>query len=281
MNPDNTPVPSGAPQPITPTPEQSPVPAASPAVPQANPVPAPPTVPLPAPASSPQAGPVMQPIQGGSSQAPIIIAVIVGLVVALGALGFVGTKIFSSKSKQSPIVSTPPAALDASLTGAQEESKAREQQAVVPKGVTELKDKTIVDPEMGYTITAKSMAIGDFAVKGSSSFAEGKTTVAVEFINKDSNKYSGSAKNVMLSLLNSESITCMDQTTQYKAEMTAKGMVALTDAKEQADTVTGWNVYACESESINQLTLKYKRFAANVIGGKQTIPAKDFTIQLR
>ncbi len=200
-----------------------------------------------------------------------ILAIAIASIVALALLAAAAFALLNSANEPSE---TP--AQEAPVTTTEESV---ETPTASPEEIT--LNKSIVDDELGYTITAETMSIDKFQIPAKYADANSdRTVVAVTYKNTDSNKFAGSANNVVLRLIDStgKEVTA---TSLSDADLTAAGLTPLSEAKEANDTVQGTLVYWVNKDSTEKLTLKYKRPTSKVIGSDQTIPAKEFTVDLR
>jgi hypothetical protein len=279
MDPNQAPQTPQQPEPVTPAQPTQPAPMQSVPEPQAQPAAAftPDAMSQPAPVTQPNVAPQQMFAADSASTAaapksklPLIIAAVVVVLLLIGG----GIAIAAGGKKDTPVVkaTTPKAATKATTPTVAAKTDAQ----TIP-----LDNKVIVDDEMGYTIRATSLTIGKFSIperyKANNS---DKTVVTVHFKNSDTNKFSGSAKNLVLSLITSDSEK-ITETSLNDADITAAGLNRLTNAKEVNDTVEGEEVYWVPTAQLSKLTLRYKRLAAGVIGSDKTIPAKEFDIVLR
>ena len=216
----------------------------------------------------------------------IIVAVVIGGLLVVGAIGFAVMSATSQMRKKSEAV-----LLESKKKYSEEPTKNSDNKevsdpavaALSGPGLVKLSNKTIVDPEMGYTLTAKTLDTKSFSIPAKFASAQsGKTAVAVEYELKDTNKYYGSAKNTILTLVTADGTNIAPTTSLYEDQLVAKGLTSIDKAKETNDTVSGWDIYHVPTNKIDKLTLRYKRLAASVLGNdKTTIPTKVFEIPLQ
>lgn len=262
-----------------------------------NPIPAPPQPPLdvPQPPIPPTPTPVFSQPPIPSVPSPLanglqvdnskskLIAIVAITIVVLAGVGVAASVLLksdkddrSSTTKQSTTKSS-----SSTLEDTDKPDVTTEQTAPATTAVTTLSGKTISDPEMGYTLTAKTLDTKSFSLPAK--YAEtqkGNTPVAIEFELKDTNKFYGSAKYANLTLITADGRTVAPATSLYADQLKAKNLVSVDNAKEVNDVVSGWNIYHVPTDKLGKLTLRYKRQAVKVIGSDQTIPPKEFEIPL-
>ncbi|MBP9852528.1 MAG: hypothetical protein QG629_110 [Patescibacteria group bacterium] len=242
------------------------------------------STPVTAPAATPAPVTVTQPAsvtQGAASNNTalyVVIAVLGTLLVAVLLFFLLGSGKKDTDSSQTvaPTTSTPEKATTT-------DNQSAEPAAPAASAGDITLGKTIVDDVMGYTITAESMSIDKYKIPEKYQSAQaGKSVVAVTYKITDNNKYGRNGKNVYLSVRSSDGLTNSDVSSLYADQLKANGTNSLSDATESNDTVTGTQIYHIKSATTDKLTLTYKRFAANIIGGGGgTIPAQEFTVELR
>ena len=207
-----------------------------------------------------------------NSKLPLIIGAVVVALLLIGG----GIALATGGKKESPIAKTQavtPVAKSPDTTLAPTTKTGAQ---TIP-----LTNKVIVDDEMGYTIRATSLGIGNFTIPERYKANNPDTTVVtVHFKNSDTNKFAGSAKSLVLSLVDADGVKYTD-TSLNDADLKAAGQNELSTATEANDTVEGEQVYWVPTNKLDKLTLRYKRLAAGVIGSDKTIPAKEFDIVLR
>lgn len=216
----------------------------------------------------------------------IIVAVVVGMLLLVGVMGLVVMSSVSQARKRSEAAliraNKKMQAEESFKNSDNNESKSTAVATSSGPGVVTLSNKTIVDPEMGYTLTAKTLDTKSFSIPARYASAQsGKIAVAVEFELKDTNKYYGPAKNTILTLVTADGTDIASSTSLYEDQLGAKSLTSRDKAKEINDTVTGWDIYHVPADKIDKLTLRYKRLAASVLGNdKTTIPTKVFEVPL-
>ena len=211
------------------------------------------------------------PEQNSSKRTLYIILAVLGTLLLAGLL-FLALGGGKDEETETPTKRDTPAAVAPEKKEQSTTSSAEE----IPLG------KTISDPQMGYTIEAVSMSIGKVAIPEKFASAQsGKTAVAVTFKITDSGKFAGSGKNLLLRLVDSSNTSVSNSTSISKAEIASAGYKPLTEATETNNVVEGTHVYWVDSDNVAKLTLNYKRMAASVVGSTETIPAKEFTVELR
>lgn len=195
-----------------------------------------------------------------------------GVALILAILGI----IFSATSKNT--VSSPSLDSDHDYDYSYNEDE-DETNAEQPNIETKTINKTITDPELGYTVTAKQVIFNvPFDESDGYDQAAYKKSLAVEVTVANNSEYYNSFSSSDLELtINGQSQYHGDY--EFSEYISANSLTKLPMSTSQGNSSTGWIFFSYDKDLTGTISLTYDRSAATTTDGK-TIPAKKFNIDL-
>lgn len=215
---------------------------------------------------------------------PLLLAIAAAFVITVIVAGFLLLKNSKNNNQQTPKTSTNASTtLDDESKSSQTSEQSENTSITTQETASDMisLNKSIVDEELGYTIKAVNMSIGQLSIPAKyQSMNSNNTVVLVQYTASKNSKYTGSPKYLTLSLIGADS-KVVTATTLSDEDIKAKGLTPFESATVTADTVTGYKAYWMSKEAASSITLRYKRPGVTIVSTSQTIPAKDFDIVLR